>query len=619
MATVQYPPVSFSTTVTLPSTLYDSDAVAKSLKNEDVNAIARTFVASLNRALDRKSVADVISHFIERGFWRDMLSLEWDFHTIQGKDQIGEFLTKNLETSGLKNFEIDSTALPPVVITPQKELEWIQVFLTFETKIGKGVAVARLVHDVHDSNKIKAFALYTGLESLSGFEERIGSNRVLGVDHGQHEGRKSWTEKRKDETDNADPVVLIVGSGQAGLTVAARLKMMGIGHLIVERNQRVGDNWRKRYKFLVLHDPVYYDHLPYIPFPESWPVFTPKDKLADFFESYASMLELNVWTESSLDSAVYDDVTNTWTVKVTRNDGSVHELHPRHIVQATGHSGEPNIPNFKGQEKFNGKLVHSSQHTTGADFKGQKAVVVGCCNSGHDIAHDFYEQGADVTIYQRGSTYVMSSENGLGTIFKGLYDPDGPPLAQADLIFYSTPVKVHHYLHQDLTKTIAALDKTILDGLVKAGFKLDYGYDGSGFLMKYYRRGGGYYLDVGCSTLIADGRVKIKQGSDIAEFTENSIKFVDGTELKADIVVLATGYKNMRETARKIFGDKVADRCKDVWGLDQENELNTMWRDSGHPGFWFHGGNLSHCRFFSKRLALQILAEEKGLKERKRT
>lgn len=53
--------------------------------------------------------------------------------------------------------------------------------------------------------------------------------------------------------------------------------------------------------------------------------------------------------------------------------------------------------------------------------------------------------------------------------------------------------------------------------------------------------------------------------------------FADGSELEADEIVFATGYENMRGTARKIFGDATADQLKDVWGFDEEGELRTMW------------------------------------------
>ncbi|KAK9453468.1 hypothetical protein V1511DRAFT_504833 [Dipodascopsis uninucleata] len=622
MATVTAPRVTFAPGKVEPFTFYDVDVkstAAKPLTSDEVQTIINTWLTSFNWALKHGSATDVANVFLERGFWRDMLSLSWDFHTLEGRENIASFVGQHLSDSGLSNFELDSNRYVPRIVSMDEGYEMIQAFLTFETKVGKGTAVVRLVKDIHDERKPKAFNLYTCLDSLNGSEERLGSRRGQGVEHGQHEGRKSWKEKRALEQEFVDdePTVVIVGGGQAGLTIAARLKMLGIKSLIIERNERVGDNWRKRYKFLVLHDPVYYDHLPYMKFPDFWPVFTPKDKLAEFFEFYASSLELNIWLESSLDASSYNDDTGEWTLNVTRKDGSMRVLHPRHVVQCTGHSGEPNIPHFEGENIFKGQIVHSSKHTTGANFAGMKAVVVGCCNSGHDIAQDFYEQGADVTMLQRSSTYVMSSENGLGEAFKGLYDETGPSVDLADHIFFSTPTKVYGITHQSLTKRIAELDSDILDGLTKAGFKLDYGYNGTGFLLKYYRRGGGYYLDVGCSKLIGDGKVKIKQGTNIKRFTEDSIEFEDGSSLKADIVVLATGYKNMRETGRKIFGDKVADRCRDVWGLDDEGELRTMWRDSGHPGFWFHGGNLSHCRFYSKLLALQILAEEKGLKPRR--
>lgn len=157
-----------------------------------------------------------------------------------------------------------------------------------------------------------------------------------------------------------------------------------------------------RYHQLVLHDPVWYDHLPYIPFPSHWPVFTPKDKLAEWFESYAKLLELNVWTETKLESASWDAGKRQWTVNLERKkaDGNVEKrtLHPRHVIQATGHSGEMSLPQIKGMEGFKGdRLCHSSQFRGAKPHsEGKKAIVVGCCNSGHDIAQDFYENGYDV-------------------------------------------------------------------------------------------------------------------------------------------------------------------------------------------------------------------------------
>jgi hypothetical protein len=204
---------------------------------------------------------------------------------------------------------------------------------------------------------------------------------------------------------------------------------------------------------------------------------------------------------------------------------------------------------------------------------------------------------------QRSSTFVVSAETNLHHM-AALYGEDGPPTEDADMIFYSVPNAVAKR---------ANIDEKTLQGLEKAGFKVDKGPDESGLWIKYLQRGGGYYLDVGCSQLIVDGKIKIKQGVEISEVVHTGLKFADGETLEADEIVFATGYLNMRTQCRKIFGDEVADKVKDVWGFDEEGEVRTMWRKTGHRGFWFMGGNLALCRWYSRLLALQIKGLEEGL------
>lgn len=390
--------------------------------------------------------------------------------------------------------------------------------------------------------------------------------------------------------------------------------MLGVDNLLIDSEEAVGDNWRRRYHQLVLHDPVWYDHLPYISFPDSWPVFTPKDKLADFFESYAKLLELNVWVRTTLKSTSWDENKKVWTVQVerTKADGTTESrtLSPKHIIQATGHSGKMNFPShLKGLSNFAGdRLCHSSEFKGAMQGKGKKAVVVGSCNSGHDIAQDFYEKGYDVTLVQRSTTCVISSEAITNIGLAGLYDEDGPPVDDADMWLHSLPSEVLKALQVKITQMQAEYDKKTLDGLEKAGFRTDRGPENSGLFMKYFQRGGGYYIDVGGSQLIIDGKIKVKQGQEIDEILAHGLRFADGSELEADEIVFATGYQNMRTQAREIFGDELADRVGDIWGYDSEGEMRTIWRQSGHPGFWFMGGNLALCRYYSKILALQIKA-----------
>lgn len=394
--------------------------------------------------------------------------------------------------------------------------------------------------------------------------------------------------------------------------------MIGVDALTVDQSDRVGDSWRKRYNQLVLHDPVWYDHMPYLPFPPHWPIFTPKDKLAQFFEAYVSLLELNVWTNTSIGEAQWDATKGSWTVKVLRRreDGleETHSMRPRHIIQATGHSGYKYVPQIKGMDTFKGdRLCHSSDFPGAQENRqGKKAVIVGSCNSAHDIAQDFVEKGYEVTMVQRSSTFVTTSKSITDIVLRG-YAEDGPPVEDVDLLTHSYPLSVLKTLQISVAKKQAENDRDILEGLIRAGFKVDTGPGGAGLFFKYFQRGGGYYIDVGASQLIIDGKIKIKSGQEVAEVLPHGLRFADGSEIEADEIILATGYGNMREKTRQMLGDAVADKVQDVWGIGDGGEMRSMWQQSGHPGLWVHGGNLALCRYYSRPLALQIKGIEEGL------
>jgi cation diffusion facilitator CzcD-associated flavoprotein CzcO len=397
--------------------------------------------------------------------------------------------------------------------------------------------------------------------------------------------------------------------------------MLGISTLAIDRNKNVGDNWRNRYHQLVLHDPVWYDHMPYIPFPASWPVFTPKDKLADWFEAYVKALDLNVWTLSSMKGCSWDQEQKQWTVEIERfrgrNQYETRIMHPKHIIIATGHSGKeymPSVPGWRSFHRWGDSIWHSAKFPGARpDGQGKKAVVVGACNSSMDICQDFVENGWDVTLVQRSSTLVVSSESVLKVSLGVLFEEGGPPAEDSDIAVWGWPSEVLKSLQVDLTTITEERDEEILDGLAKAGFKTDSGPSGGGIFAKYLQRGGGYYIDVGGAKLIIDGKVKVKQGQEVVQILPKGVKLSDGSELEADEIVFATGYQNMRTTAEEILGKELPEEVGGVWGWDQEGEMRTMWTSSGHPGLWFHGGNLAFCRYYSRLVALQILAKLKGL------
>ena len=374
-------------------------------------------------------------------------------------------------------------------------------------------------------------------------------------------------------------------SGQSGLNIAARLQSLNLSCLVLDKNARIGDNWRSRYRTLVTHDPVQYTHMYGIPFPSTWPLFTPKDKLGDWFEAYASLMELNVWTTTAVESVAFSESDKKWTVILSHPTRGHRILTSKHLVFCTGHAGEPMIPGFPGQDTFKGIIYHGSAHqdatlntSSPASVAGKQVLIVGTGNSGHDIAQNYHEAGAaEVTMLQRQGTYVIQASKGLFMLHEGLYDETGPPIEDADVFGQSLPIPVQFALNVGLTERIKEAEKENILGLQSAGFKLDFGHDGSGIYRKYITRGGGYYIDVGASQLIIDGKIKVVQSPEgIARFEEDSVVLGDGRKVPADIVVLATGYDNMRTTARKVLGDKIADRARDVWDLDEEGEVNAV-------------------------------------------
>ncbi|KAJ5902003.1 hypothetical protein N7495_002531 [Penicillium taxi] len=598
--------------VHLPSTTASSPS--------EPRTIIQQWFTALENQLSQPHSIDLINLFHSESWWRDMIALDWDMRTMHTAAEIQDVLRKRQSQARLSHFQLqDKGQFKPKFEHVVDGICWISSMFFFETAVGKGAGMVRLTQTA-EGGPWKAYAVYTSLQKLKGVDEPLGKLRPEGTTESMPGGLAggTWIERRERQKEFLDeePVVLVVGAGQSGLNMGARLQSLGLSCLIVDKQERIGDNWRNRYRTLVTHDPAEFTHMAYLPFPQNWPQFTPKDKLGDWFEAYASIMELNVWLRTSVASAERNDATSTWNITVSRGDGSLRTLHPRHVIWCTGHSGEALIPKFPGQDSFQGVVYHGSQHreASESDVHGKKVIVVGTGNSGHDIAQNYYENGADVTMLQRSGTYVISADKGVHMMHEGMHEDGGPPTEEADIVSESLPNPVQFALGEHFTQRVAATDKETLDGLRRAGFKLDFGPNGAGILCLYYTRGGGYYIDVGCSQLIVDGKIKIKQSPNgINGFGPRELHLADGSSLPADIVVLATGYDTMRSTVRKVLGDKIANRCVDVWDLDEEGELRGVWRPSGQQGFWYFGGNLAICRIYSKFLALQIKAVENGL------
>jgi cation diffusion facilitator CzcD-associated flavoprotein CzcO len=578
-------------------------------KQATAPAQAQDWLARFEAALQSQDAAAAAALFLDDGLWRDLLAFTWTIKTMAGRAAIQTTLRETLPRTKPTNFRIPATRTPPRWIS-RAGTETIETIFEFDTAFGPGNGVVRLVRDAQDQTQLRAWTLNTNLHELKGHEEAF--KRRAEPDSTRDFGAENWLDRltRQRSFADRDPAVLVVGGGQAGLSIAARLGQLGVDTLIVDRHGRIGDNWRKRYHSLTLHNEVHVNHLPYMPFPPNFPVYIPKDMLANWFEAYVESLELNFWTGTELVTGDYDDQRKQWNVTLKRADGSTRVMHPRHLIFATGVSSIPTFPDLPGLKDFAGPVVHSGEFADAAHWQGRKALVLGSGTSGHDVAQELNAHGADVTIIQRSKTYVVSLKEAQSVY--AIYS-EGIPFDDCDLLATSFPYPVLQRAYQLSTAKSKMVDRKLIAALEKRGFKIWYGEDETGFQMMYLRYGGGYYFNVGCSDLIIAGKIKLLQFSDIDRFVAEGALLRDGSVVPAELLVLATGYKNQQDTVRLYLGDEIADRIGPVWGFDEGGELRNMWRRTAQEGLWLTAGSLAQCRVFSRYLAIQIKALEEGL------
>ena len=569
---------------------------------------ATQWVRAFDRALTSADQGELAQLFLPDSHWRNLFGISWQFATVSGGEKLCNELRKRASEVRAGGFRLDTTAL-----TPRKAVvagsEVIEAVIGFETSNGPGIGAVRLIQQPHASPV--AWTISTSLDFNRICDARL-KGRALESQVRDFAG-PDWSDARQAEIAFADrePDVLIVGGGHAGISAAVELKRIGLDALVIDKGLRVGDNWRLRYHGLKLHNKTPVNHLRYLPFPPTFPEYIPKDKIANWLESYVDIMEVNFWTGTTFDGADYDEASQLWVARVRRTDGTARTLRPKHIVIATSVSGTPNIPEIATLENFAGKVLHSSQFKGGQQWAGRSAVVLGTGTSAHDICQELHAHGADVAMVQRSPTMVVNVEP--AQLYDQSYLGDGPPVEIRDVLNSGLPLPVTKAAHKLITNEVKKLDGALLTRLEQAGFRLEFGEDGTGWPLKFRTRGGGYYFNVGCSELIADGKIRLIQASDIKHFTEGGLELTNGATLEADLVVLATGYKGLDHVVNSLFGKTVAERVGPIWGFDANTqELRNMWTRTRQSGLWFTGGAFSQCRIYSRFIALQIDAIEAG-------
>ncbi|KAF2964345.1 hypothetical protein GQX73_g9227 [Xylaria multiplex] len=569
----------------------------------DAENICAQWLKSLDKYFIPKSFDDLSPLFIENCWWRDIIGLSWDFTSKHGRDAVASFLT-NVPNPITELRLIQEGGLKPLLLDIGGMI-WIHGAFTFQNQHGEGKGIIRLVHV--SKSEWKAWLVSTQLERL-----HISSNPTALDPTTFHD------EVAKAEGD--DLQVLIVGAGQAGLTLGARLKSMGIRALIVDKNHRIGGAWTSRYQSVKLNTPKYTDHFPFMKLPEEGPQYMSGEEMVQFMELYGQKMGLNIELGVEVTKAKYDPDNRRYRVEAQRGVSEKHVFSAKHVVLATGVFSEEAItPEVASPEKFNGLVYHSGTHKSASqvpNLSNKRVVVVGCGSTGHDIAADFVSGGAkEVTMFQRNPIFSVS-DKAIEAILLPIWNMEGLETEEADVLGNSLPLKLIRTISIDLTQLMCAHDKATIDGLKKAGMALRTGGDGYGLADYQLIYGGRFYIDRGASQMIVDGRIKIRRcEGGISAFDPEGLILADGTKIDADVVVYATGYRWPEVIVERIMGSDITSKVGAIGSLDDENERVGWWRPTGAPGFWYMTGSFLWCRQFSLSLALQIAAIEGGLNE----
>lgn len=615
---------------------------------------ATGFLEAFEAAWNTQPASDIVNDFFVNGrslsvhendrggdtdhsqpFWRDMVAFTWNICTHEGSEAIERAIEGTLGSGTKRKRPMTTWALSSQPLPIQETTEGLEFWcdLTIGT-VGSGKAHFRLTGTSGDDYKI--CTLLTTLMELKDKPFLVKRNRIRGHIHGPLPRRKYWSELMHGK-DLEQDVVVIVGGGQAGLALSARLHLMQIPYVILESGPKPGMAWRNRYPSLHLHDPVYYNHMPYLPFPETWPLFCPRDKIADWMEFYAKALDLNVRTNCRVTQVCREGDDGSWKVYFeTSNDSDgdnssqqrTELIRTRNVVFATGNSSKPRVPTIPGD--FAGRQLHSSQYRGGRPFANQRVVVVGSNNSAFDIVQDLWEQGAkSVTMIQRTPSMVVSTDAVLQYGLGPLYRQDAPlHHEEADLVATSFPYKLSIPRWRLVNERMHDMDKTMQEGLINAGFQLDQGPGQAGIFAKSATEGGGFYINMGSAELVIRRDVAVRYAT-VSRFEGDNVIILDKKTnqedyLPADAVVYATGFETMDQWVAQLCGEDVAKKVGRTWGLGLgqrprkdpgpwEGELRNMWKPTAVEGLWFHGGNLAQSRHYSRFLALQLAARYMGI------
>ncbi|EGC41655.1 flavin-containing monooxygenase [Histoplasma capsulatum var. duboisii H88] len=543
---------------------------------DDVNPelVAVSCISGLHSLTDADFIGDAL--------WKDLYALTGLPRTFSTAKAIET--AWNDVSSIHKPFDFTFTPGTAEVVRKTPKLSWVEGRFTFSTKSCPASFCSGMVSLVPDGGDTwKIWILRTILERLEGHPDVDVPNPQTPI--------INWEANEFD--------CLVVGAGQCGLSTAGRLQSLGVNYLLIDKNDNIGDNWLLRYDSMKLHTVRAYAHLPFErTFPgDSYPELLSKYDLAKCYKLWADKFGINVWLSSQLVSGSWDKYQKKWNLVLRRRDGETRIL-VRHLVLATGAGGQtPVVPTFPGRENFRGLVLHSADYKSASQWKGKSAVVVGSANT-VILPFEYYQQGAMSKLTDAVHEMLMSnSPNKQQARYNDTF-----PTNLADRIEYTTPLSIVNKMVTSRFNDMMSQDTERLDALERVGFRVKR----CGNPLSTLYEEGGRHICESCPGFVKSDAV-------ITGYSKDGFIFNDGSELKADIILLATGFEmSFGPTIARILGADVAAQLEEFWGLDEEGEVRGAWKPLGHPRLWYMGGPFGHSRFFSRFVSLQIKAELAG-------
>ncbi|CAN4091463.1 unnamed protein product [Withania somnifera] len=330
------------------------------------------------------------------------------------------------------------------------------------------------------------------------------------------------------DQDHQEPLVIIVGAGPAGLATAACLKKFSIPNLLLEKEDCHSPMWKKySYDRVHLHLATHFCQLPYIPFPSSSPTYISRKQFIQYLDDYVSYFDITPLYKRTVESAKFEESTRKWKVKVrSGNSGEVEEYSSKFLVVATGEASYPFIPKVSGLESFKGEAMHSTKYKNGEKFKGKNVLVVGCGNSGMEIALDLANHGANSSIIVRSPMHLISRE-------------------MAYLGMMLLKYKVAH----TVVDTIMVMLSKVMYGDINKYYGVKRPEEGPyACKLKY-----GKYpvFDVGTHQKIKSGEIQVLPA--MRSIRENDVVLENDKSHQFDVIIFATGFK--RTTHSWLQGD----------------------------------------------------------------